>query len=279
MTKAQTENILKLTGFLMATALVTGFLYISGWARLVFILVNLIALITTTSYAHRSATHGAVEYGPKTYWGLRLGFWITTGQYIYEWVGVHRWHHSDTEGKKDPHSPANEGIWQIQILNFLYYVRAARQSEKMEKFARDIKEKEDTWDRVLFCRGWLGLLVGIVVLCLLLGPVQGLIVSAMHATLYVFFQTSSVNGLCHFAHWGAYQSNPVLEYARTVWNDWIIGLFTGGEGWHYNHHVEQKSARLSRRRSEPDLGWYFILVAEYLGGATNVERPKLLLAA
>ena len=45
----------------------------------------------------------------------------------------------------------------------------------------------------------LGLGVGTTALCLVLGIWWGLLAAGIHAVTYVFFLTSSINGLCHHA--------------------------------------------------------------------------------
>src|SRR6185436_2380361 len=97
---------------------------------------------------------------------------------------VHRKHHAFTDQEGDPHSPAIMGFWSVQLGNVFHYVKEAKNPAVVERYARDIEE--DWWDRTLFNRGLLGLAVGIVLLCAVLGIGWGLLAASIHAVMYVF---------------------------------------------------------------------------------------------
>lgn len=208
-------------------------------------IVTQIAVFSTTIYLHRAAAHRALALHPLADWGFRLAIWLTTGIVPREWVAVHRKHHAFTDEEGDPHSPLLEGFWPIQFGNVFYYVREARNPETVEKYARDMKP--DVWDRILFDRGTLGVLIGIVILCLTIGPVRGLIAGVAHAFVYIFLLSSSINGLCH--------AKGYKNFENTAGNIRILALLTGGEGLHNNHHGRPRSPKFSFRRSEFDPAW------------------------
>src|SRR5205807_4273614 len=132
-----------------------------------------VAVFSTTIYLHRAATHRALLLHPSVAWAFRLALWITTGLSTKEWVAVHRKHHAFTDEEGDPHSPALMGFWSVQLGNVFHYVKEAKNSDVVDRYARDIKE--DAWDRVLFNHGMLGLITGTVALCFLIGPVWALL--------------------------------------------------------------------------------------------------------
>ena len=47
-------------------------------------------------------------------------------------------------------------------------------------------------------------------------------------------------------------------------NNWLLAIFTMGEGWHNNHHAYQSSVRQGFRWWEVDLT-YYVLKAHVLG--------------
>jgi stearoyl-CoA desaturase (delta-9 desaturase) len=218
------------------------------------------AVYATTIYLHRAAAHKAVALHPAVAWLCRAVLWITTGLSTREWVAVHRKHHAFTDKDGDPHSPYLEGFWPIQLGNVFYYAREARKREVVEKYASDIPE--DFWERRVFHYGFLGPLLGTIVLVLLLGPGWGLLVAALHALLYVFVLSPSVNGLCH--HWG------YKNFANTAFNIRVLALVTGGEGLHNNHHGAPRSPKFSVRRSEFDPAWLVIRLLAFL----RLARPN-----
>jgi len=99
--------------------------------------------------------------------------------------------------------------------------------------------------------------VGIVALCVVVGPVIGvgwaLLAAGIHAVLYVFVLTSSINGLCHHVGY--------KNFDNTATNIRVLALITGGEGLHNNHHGYPRSPKFSFRASEIDPAWPLIDVA------------------
>lgn len=232
-----------------------------------------IAVLSTTVYLHRSATHGALVLHPFALNAFKLAVWLTTGIRPWEWVAVHRKHHRFTDEFGDPHSPYLEGFWQIQVGDVYYYVREARNPETVREFASDILDARTWADRLVFSRGILGLAVGTAILCVSFGPKIGLLAAAIHAVLYVFVLSSSVNGLCHHRHLTGYQLYKSRHVAR-IFNNWLVALLTGGEGFHHNHHFKQQLARFGHRWWEAviDWGWITIWLLEKLRLASRVRR-------
>ena len=206
------------------------------------------AVFSTTIYLHRTATHKALVLHPAVEWAFKFALWLTTGLSTREWVAVHRKHHAFTDEEGDPHSPALEGFWNVQLGNVFYYVRELKNSDVVERYARDIKE--GWWDRCVFRRGLLGLTVGTVALCFVIGLWPGLIAAAIHAVMYVFVLSSSINGLCHHVGY--------KNFDNTATNIRFLALLTGGEGLHNNHHGYPRSPKFSFRSSEIDPAWPII---------------------
>ena len=207
-----------------------------------------VAVFSTTIYLHRAATHRALLLHPAVAWAFRVALWITTGLSTREWVAVHRKHHAFTDEEGDPHSPALMGFWSVQLGNVFHYVRTAKDKEVLERYARDIQE--DWWDRTFFNRGILGPVVGTVALCFVIGTGWALLAATIHAVMYVFVLSSSINGLCHAVGY--------KNFDNTATNLRFLALLTGGEGLHNNHHGFPRSPKFSFRASEIDPAWPII---------------------
>jgi stearoyl-CoA desaturase (delta-9 desaturase) len=214
-----------------------------------------VATFATTIYLHRHATHRALALHPAVAWLFRFSLWITTGLSTREWVAVHRKHHAFTDESGDPHSPRLLGFWAVQLGNVFFYVREARQVETIEKYARDIKT--DSWDRWLFRRGFLGPAAGTAALCAVIGLGWGLLAAGLHAVTYVFFLSSSINGLCH--------SRGYRTFDNSATNIRWLALITGGEGLHNNHHGFPGSPKFSVCHGEVDPSWPIIRLLTRLG--------------
>ena len=57
-------------------------------------------------------------------------------------------------------------------------------------------------------------------------------------------------------------------------NNWWVALISWGEGWHNNHHAQQRSAAHGMKWYEFDITYYTILLMEKLGLAWKVVRPE-----
>jgi stearoyl-CoA desaturase (delta-9 desaturase) len=211
----------------------------------VAIILIQVAVFGTTIYLHRTATHRALTLHPAVAWLFRFSLWLTTGLSTKEWVAVHRKHHAFTDEEGDPHSPHLVGFWSVQLGNVFLYLKEAKNTEIVEKYARDIQE--DWFERHLFQYGWLGLLIGTTSLCALIGIGPGLLAAGIHATMYVFVLSSSINGLCHAVGY--------RNFDNTATNLRFLALLTGGEGLHNNHHGFPRSPKFSFRPSEIDPAW------------------------
>ena len=92
--------------------------------------------------------------------------------------------------------------------------------------------------------------VGTVALCGVMGIGWGLLAAAIHAFMYVFVLSSSINGLCHHVGY--------KNFDNTATNIRSLALLTGGEGLHNNHHGYPRSPKFSFRASEIDPAWPII---------------------
>jgi stearoyl-CoA desaturase (delta-9 desaturase) len=228
--------------------------------------VTQIAVLGTTIYLHRTATHMALTMNPAVEWMFKFSLWLTTGLSTKEWVAVHRKHHAFTDKEGDPHSPMLEGFWNVQLGNVYYYMREVKKTDVVARYARDIHE--GWWDTQVFRRGILGLAVGTVILCATLtlgfglGLGWGLLAAGVHAVVYVFVLSSSINGLCHHVGY--------KNFDNTATNIRILALLTGGEGLHNNHHGYPRSPKFSFKWSEIDPAWPFIRLLI----ALNLAKPS-----
>ncbi len=87
-------------------------------------------------------------------------------------------------------------------------------------------------------------------------------------TVLVWHITWSVNSVTHV--WG-YRNYETGDSSR---NNWLVGLWSNGEGWHNNHHADQRAAAHGHNWWEFDLTWITIHALEKLGLATDVVRPR-----
>ncbi len=209
--------------------------------------VTTLANICTTVYLHRGLAHRAVTFTRPAHAVFKTLVWLSTGIKIREWVAVHRKHHAHTDTAEDPHSPAVSGWKTVQIKNLGMYRAAAHDQANIDKYARDLAPT--AWDRVLFDRSWLGLLMGTALLCLGFGWQVGLLAALIHVNYYLA-GSAAVNAIGH--HFGR------RPYENSATNLQWLAFMTAGEGLHNNHHAAPTSAKLSHRWYEVDPGWFVI---------------------
>jgi stearoyl-CoA desaturase (delta-9 desaturase) len=239
-------------------------------AWLVTAAVTQLALFVTTIYLHRVLSHRAITLSPGAAVAFRVVLWLTTGIRPRQWVAVHRLHHAHADEEGDPHSPLIEGFNQVQFGNYWMYKRAAGNPDVVSRYARDLPG--DRWDRMLFDHALLGLGIGVVVLCLVLGPWLGLLAAGVHAVAYVLL-SAAVNAVGH--RFGS-QPHAGTKARNSQWLAWL----TAGEGLHNNHHAAPTSARLALQPGEIDPGWWVVAVLQRLGWArVRHDRPVMARSA
>jgi len=227
-----------------------------------------LALYATTVYLHRGLAHSALTLHPVAAFALRVVLWITTGIRPRDWIGVHRSHHASVDTADDPHSPRTRGFWPVQLANIVMYHRAVRDRARVARYTHDL---EDNWlDRYVFDRETLGPLIGVGLLCLVLGWQTGLVAAAVHLVFYVGLN-GSVNAIGHTSG-----RRPAKTTFAT--NGVMLSLLTAGEGMHNNHHAVPTSARLAWRPFEVDPGWWLIR-SLHATGLAKLRHPGGMLAA
>jgi stearoyl-CoA desaturase (delta-9 desaturase) len=234
-------------------------------AALATLAVTESAVVATSVYLHRGLAHRAISFHPIADFFFRFILWISTGQNRREWVAIHRKHHAFTDKEGDPHSPLREGFWNVQLGNVFYYAREARNPETISRWAKDIKD--DIWDRLIFNRGYVGIIVGAALAVLLLGPLLGLAVAAAHSVLYVFILAPAINALGHW--WG----RKSFE-GTSATNIRVLAWLTGGESLHNNHHAYPSSPKFSMGRLEFDPSWLVIRALLMLRLVSLVEKAR-----
>jgi len=216
-------------------------------AVVVGLVIAQVGILATTVYLHRGLAHRALTVHPALTVPLRAFLWMATGMRAREWAAVHRKHHAATDTPEDPHSPLVLGFWRVQLANAALYRRTARDGETVQKYARDLPP--DRLDRWFFDHAFLGLGIGITIMCLVFGWPTGLLASAVHAVAYLGL-SGAINAIGHT--WGTRPNDNSATNGR------LLALITSGEGLHNNHHDSPTSARFAQRATEPDPGWWVV---------------------
>ena len=204
------------------------------------------------------------------------------------WVAQHRQHHHAADRDRDPHSPLASFLWG-HVGWLLIKSENAEPGPLIARYAPELLrdpfyaklEVSDNWLKIalaswaaFFGAGFLAerLAGGDMNEAVQFGAslfVWGVAVR----TVLVWHATWSVNSVTHL--WG-YRNYETPDNSR---NNFFIGLFACGEGWHNNHHADPGSARHGDNWREPDLAWLTIRALLALGLARDVALPSRRRAA
>src|SRR5271155_1282970 len=222
-------------------------------AILVGLVVVQFSFIVTTVYLHRALAHRALTLAPPVTVVFRVLIWMATGTRPRQWVAVHRKHHASSDKPGDPHSPFLFGFPMVQFGNAILYRRYTRDTAFVDRYTKDLPA--DRWDKYLFDHGFLGLGIGITILCTLMGWELGLIAAGVQMVLYLL-GGGAINAIGHW--WGR------RPYDNLATNNQWLALLVAGEGLHNNHHAASTSPSLALAAGEMDPGWWAIRVLVFL---------------
>jgi len=201
------------------------------------------------------------------------------------WVAIHRMHHQHSDERPDPHSPL-AGLFWAHLGWLITENRSLDRLSTYEQYARDVfrdrfylkLHRNHLWLWVYAAHAVLFLAFGTLAGWMLTGTREGAVKFGLSVfvwgvivrTVFVWHITWAVNSVTHL--WG-YRNYETGENSR---NNWFVALLTNGEGWHNNHHADQKCAAHGHRWWEIDLTYLTILALRSLHLATDVIAPGSL---
>jgi stearoyl-CoA desaturase (delta-9 desaturase) len=244
--------------------MLTGFVVLPWWGYVIVTLVlTHITIASVTIFLHRHQAHRALELHPIVSHFFRFWLWLTTAIKTKEWVAIHRKHHAKCETEEDPHSPQIRGIETVFWEGAELYRQEAKNLETLEKYGHGTP---DDWiEQNLYVRyNWYGIGVMFLADVLLFGPI-GITIWAVQMAWIPVTAAGIINGIGHY--WG-YRNFPVKDASTNI-VPW--GILIGGEELHNNHHAYAKSAKLSRKWYEIDIGWMYICGLR-MAGLANVKH-------
>ena len=95
----------------------------------------------------------------------------------------------------------------------------------------------------------------------------GLVVGFLWSTVLLYHATFCINSLAHVHGRKRYVTGDDSR------NNWLLALFTMGEGWHNNHHAYQSSVRQGFRWWEIDVTYYVLVALSWLGIVWDLKMP------
>jgi fatty-acid desaturase len=199
------------------------------------------------------------------------------------WVAVHRLHHRHSDHQPDPHSPLVNFFWS-HVGWVLVKHREHSRLNFFEQYARDILrdpfylklERNLAWFWVYAAHAALYFIVGTTIGWLLFGGewrgvqfgASILVWGVFFRTVFVWHATWAVNSVTHVL---GYRNYETTDGSR---NHWLVAIVAYGEGWHNNHHADQRAAAHGHQWWEMDMTYNVVQLLEMVGLAKNVVRPR-----
>jgi stearoyl-CoA desaturase (delta-9 desaturase) len=198
------------------------------------------------------------------------------------WVAIHRVHHRESDEQPDPHSPLAGFFWGHTGWLLVRH-RNLDRTGAYERYVRDLlrdrfyleMERHDMWFFVYLAHAVALVAIGAAIGWWTGGAAEAVRLAVSMAvwgvalrTVVVLHGTWAVNSLSHT--WG-YRNYQTTDNSR---NNWLVALLAHGEGWHNNHHADQRAAAHGHRWWELDMSWWVIRSLEAVGLVSDVVRPR-----
>lgn len=270
-----TKNIPALAAIGWIATQPTGWVEWSAFA--VFYVMNILAM--SIGY-HRFFTHKAFDTSKPMRYAIAILAQLGSFGSLRRWVAEHRRHHAHSDRKGDIHSPYYDDYgrkitgfqgWKYAHLGWVFNKSMTDESVYGKAIAED--------KAILFVDRYRIAIFLISVLVLpaawamaFAGPeaiLGTVLIAGFLRSVIALHAIACVNS---FGHIYGSQRFKGADQSR---NNWLIAIFTLGEGWHNNHHGHPRSATTSLAWYEIDMTGWVLRLLEKTGLIWNVRWAKL----
>ena len=221
---------------------------------------------------HRHLTHLSFSTYKPVRWLLAFIGGLAGEGSVIDWVANHRKHHAHSDQEGDPHSP-HDGPWWSHVFWLGFWEGSEAHAAHIRRWVPDLyKDPVLRWIGALFLPSHF---VFAAVLAAAGYAYAGWPMAASFVVwgvfvrlVFVLHSTWFVNSASHM--WG-YKNYETTDDSR---NNWWVALITYGEGWHNNHHAQQRSAAHGHRWWEIDVTYTTIRLMQMCGLAWDVVGYK-----
>jgi stearoyl-CoA desaturase (Delta-9 desaturase) len=209
---------------------------------------------------HRYFSHRAYSTSRVFQFILAWLAQTTAQKSVIWWASKHRHHHLHSDTEQDVHSPRRKGF----IYSHLGWIFARKHD------AADLAKVPDLarCPELMWLHKYELLpALALGVLCFFVAGWPGLVVGFLWSTVLVYHATFCINSLAHMSGSTRYVTGDDSR------NNWLLSVFTMGEGWHNNHHAYQSSVRQGFRWWEIDPTYYLLRALSSLGVVWDLKTP------
>ena len=209
---------------------------------------------------HRYFSHRAYRASRAFQFALAVLSQSTAQKSVLWWASKHRHHHLHSDTETDVHSPRHKGF----VYSHLGWIFSRKNDvADLVKVADFARYPELMW----LHRHELVPPTVLALLSVLIAGWSGLVVGFFWSTVLVYHATFCINSLAHVRGRRRYVTG---DNSR---NNWLLALFTMGEGWHNNHHAYQSSVRQGFRWWEIDATFYLLKALSWTGLVWDLKTP------
>jgi stearoyl-CoA desaturase (delta-9 desaturase) len=212
-----------------------------------------------TAGYHRYFSHRSYRTNRVFQFVLAFGGGSAAQKGALWWAANHRHHHRYSDTEEDVHSPL-KGFWWSHVG----WILCDKNNGWDEGDIRDFAKYPEL--RFLNKHDWIAPWV-VGVASYLIAGWPGLIVGFFWSTVLLWHGTFTVNSLAHVMGRRRYATTDTSR------NSALIALWTGGEGWHNNHHYFQASARNGFFWWEYDPTYYGLKVLSWFRVVRDLKVP------
>src|SRR5215813_15177302 len=211
---------------------------------------------------HRYFSHRSYSTSRAFQFVLAFMSQTTTQKSVIWWASKHRHHHLHSDTGHDVHSPRHHGF----IYSHLGWIFSRKHDgPDLAKVTDLTRYPELMWLHKV------EVLPAVILagLCYLVAGWSGLVVGFLWSTVLVYHATFCINSLAHVSGRKRYVTGDDSR------NNWLLAVFTMGEGWHNNHHAYQSSVRQGFRWWEIDPTYYVLRMLSWVGLVWDLKTPPL----
>jgi stearoyl-CoA desaturase (Delta-9 desaturase) len=221
-----------------------------------------VRMFVVTAAYHRYFSHRAFKTSRWFQFVLAFGAQTAAQKGVIWWASHHRWHHKQSDGELDVHSPGRRGFW----YSHLGWILRPDWNETDAKGVPDLIK----YPELRFLNHPSMAMVPTVALALaflFIGGAHALVWGYFVSTVLLWHGSFSVNSLAHVFGSQRYETG---DQSR---NNWLLAVLTTGEGWHNNHHHYQSSVRQGFRWWEIDVTYYVLRLLALTGLIWDLRQP------
>jgi stearoyl-CoA desaturase (Delta-9 desaturase) len=209
---------------------------------------------------HRYFSHRAYRTNRVFQFILAILSQSSAQKSVLWWAAKHRHHHLHSDTAMDVHSPHHKGFFYSHLGWIFARVNDKADLTKVADFA--------CYPELMWLHKYE--LVPPLLLALLsfvIGGWPGLVIGFFLSTVLVYHATFCINSVAHVLGRKRYVTGDDSR------NNWLLAVFTMGEGWHNNHHAYQSSVRQGFQWWEIDATYYILKALSRLGLVWDLKVP------